>query len=80
MIEVKYREQAKIAEDDAIVTEAHAAHPNLVITKRPDDFGSCSYGEKKIYRIPAPAFLYMLGYVEHMRWEDPDHASSPELS
>lgn len=80
MIEVKYREQAKIAEDDAIVTEAHAAHPNLVITKRPDDFGSCSYGEKRIYRIPAPAFLYMLGYVEHMRWEDPDHASSPEFS
>lgn len=67
MIEVKYREQAKIAEDDAIVTEAGAKHPNLVITKRPEDFGLHSYGEKSVYRIPAPAFLYLLGYVEQVR-------------
>ena len=67
MIEVKYREQAKIAEDDAIVTEAGVKHPNLVITKRPGDFGLHSYGEKSVYRIPAPAFLYLLGYVEQVR-------------
>ncbi len=67
MIEVKYREQAKIAEDDAIVTEAGVKHPNLVITKRPEDFGLHSYGEKSVYRIPAPAFLYLLGYVEQVR-------------
>ena len=69
MIEVKYREQAKISEDDAIVTEASAKRPNLVITKRPEDFGLYSYGDKSIYRIPAPAFLYLLGYVERVRNE-----------
>ena len=65
MIEVKYRDQAKIAETDAIVTMSEQIYPNLVITKRANDFGECSYGDKKIYRIPAPAFLYMLGFVEN---------------
>lgn len=64
MIEVKYRDQAKIYETDAIVTMSEHKHPNLVITKRANDFGEFSYGDKKIYRIPAPAFLYMLGFVE----------------
>ena len=66
-IEVKYREQAKIAEDDAIVTMSERGRPNLVITKQSDDYGLREYGDgKSIYRIPAPAFLYLLGYVEKM--------------
>ena len=64
MIEVKYRDQAKISESDAIVMLSEQKYPNLVITKRANDFGECAYGDKKIYRIPAPAFLYMLGFVE----------------
>lgn len=64
MIEVKYRDQAKISESDAIVELAGQKYANLVITKRANDFGEYSYGDKKIYRIPAPAFLYMLGFVE----------------
>ena len=67
MIEVKYRDQAKILQDDAIVTQANENYPNLVITKRANDFGECVYGDKKIYRIPAPAFLYLLGFVEYNR-------------
>ena len=38
-----------------------------LITKRPEDFGLYSYGEKSVYRIPAPAFLYLLGYVEQVK-------------
>ena len=64
MIEVKYRDQAKILETDAIVELATEKIPNLVITKRANDFGECDYGSKKLYRIPAPAFLYLLGFVE----------------
>ena len=67
MIEVKYRDQAKITESDAIVTMSEQKHPNLVITKRASDFGEFAYGDKKIYRIPAPAFLYLLGVVEHQK-------------
>ena len=65
MIEVKYRDQAKISENAAIVELANATQPNLVITKQSMDFGECVYNDKKIYRIPAPAFLYMLGMVEY---------------
>ena len=65
MIEVKYRDQAKILETDAIVELATEKYPNLVITKQPMDFGECMYDSKRIYRIPAPAFLYMLGMVEY---------------
>lgn len=67
MIEVKYRDQAKILETDAIVELANEKLPNLVITKQPMDFGECVYNGKKIYRIPAPAFLYMLGMVEYYK-------------
>ncbi len=67
MIEVKYRDQAKISESEAIVTMSGQKHPNLVITKRANDFGEFYYGGKKIYRIPAPAFLYMLGFVESQK-------------
>lgn len=65
MIEVKYRDQSKISEHDAIVEKAVEKYPNLVITKRANDFGETNYGSKKIYKIPAPAFLYMLGFVEN---------------
>lgn len=66
MIEVKYRENSSINEKDMIVQLSNAEKPNLVITKRPDDFGICSYNNgKQIYKIPAPVFLYLLGYVEN---------------
>jgi predicted AAA+ superfamily ATPase len=65
MVEVKYREDTSISEKDPIVYESSEHQPNLVITKRIDDFGLSSYKSgKKIYRIPAPAFLYLLGYVQ----------------
>lgn len=67
MIEVKYRDQAKIFCDDEIVVQAKESYPNLVITKRANDFGEYKYDDKKIYRIPAPAFLYLLGLVEQKR-------------
>lgn len=39
--------------------------PNLVITKNSDDFEIEEYESKFIYRIPAYAFLYLLGYIEY---------------
>ncbi len=69
MIEVKYRDQAKIGENDEIVIQSTNTYPNLVVTKRYNDFGECFYGDKKIYRIPAPAFLYLLGLVEQRKYK-----------
>lgn len=65
MIEVKYREKSDIKESDAIVKLYDGKKPNMVITKRNDDYGIDDYHGKLIYRMPASAFLYLLGYVEY---------------
>lgn len=68
MIEVKYRENSKITESDLIV-QKYDKIPNLVVTKNIDDFGLKNYKEgKQIYKIPAPVFLYLLGYVEDKKF------------
>ena len=65
LVEVKYRENASIGEKDAIYELADEAASAIVVTKREDDYGvQPSMGEKKILRIPAFAFLYLLGNAE----------------
>ena len=67
MIEVKYREDSPISEKDLITELSDSEKPNLVITKRIDDFGLHEFKNgKKIFKIPAPIFLYLLGYVESL--------------
>ena len=69
LIEVKYREQSKIKESDAIISENNFKNIGLVITKNPSDYGLFNYGEKRIYKIPAPAFLYLLGKVSEDKYQ-----------
>lgn len=65
LIEVKYREQAPIYDDSAIVEKSDKAVSSIIITKRADDFGEhVSSDGKKLLRIPAFAFLYLLGHAE----------------
>lgn len=65
IIEVKYREQAPIADDDAICELAGEACAAIVVTKRFVDYGVHNVpGDKKLLRIPAFAFLYLLGHAE----------------
>jgi len=66
MIEVKYREDSHITEKDMIVQMSNGTQPNLVITKKIDDYGLYNqyHNGKSIYKIPAPIFIYLLGYVE----------------
>lgn len=65
LIEVKYREGAPIADDDAIAALCEESSAAIVITKNADDFGihhtKCG---KELLRIPAFAFLYLLGNAE----------------
>ncbi|WP_425059164.1 hypothetical protein SCACP_38300 [Sporomusa carbonis] len=67
--EVKYRENAEIRENDAIVemanSEKEAIVAALVITKRPEDYGIMPHETKvPVMRVPAHAFLYLLGHAE----------------
>lgn len=65
LVEVKYRENAEIKVTDAIYELADLATCAIVVTKRENDYGiQSSMGEKKILRIPAFGFLYLLGHAE----------------
>lgn len=65
LIEVKYREGAPIADDDAIVEFCDEASAAIIITKTPNDFGVHNAPNgKELLRIPAFAFLYLLGNAE----------------
>ena len=65
LIEVKYREQAPIPDDDAIVELSKDASAAIVVTKRADDYGTQRTPDgREIIRIPAFAFLYLLGNAE----------------
>ena len=62
---MKYREDAHIADDDAISELSSEAAASIVVTKNANDFGlhNTKTG-KDLIRIPAFAFLYLLGHAE----------------
>jgi len=65
LIEVKYREDVQVGEKDAIHELADHVSYSIVVTKREDDYGIVSSaGKKKILKLPAFAFLYLLGNAE----------------
>ena len=65
LIEVKYREQAPIPNDSAICELCGEASAAIVVTKRADDYGVHNAPNgKELIRIPAFAFLYLLGNAE----------------
>lgn len=65
LIEVKYREGARVADDDAICQLCKKASAAIIVTKNANDYGvhSTAAGDELI-RIPAFAFLYLLGHAE----------------
>lgn len=65
LIEVKYRENASISDDDAISTMSTDASASIIVTKNKDDYGvHHNKNGKDMIRIPAFAFLYLLGHAE----------------
>lgn len=68
LTEVKYRENPVIKQDDAIVELANSDRERIlaaiVVTKTSDAYGMLPYKTRMpIYRIPAYAFLYLLGHA-----------------
>jgi predicted AAA+ superfamily ATPase len=69
LCEVKYRENTQVKEKDAIIEltndENLKVQGALIITKRAEDYGVSSHKTRiPVVRIPAPAFLYLLGNAE----------------
>jgi len=62
---IKYREGAPIPDDDAIAELCAEASDAIVVTKSASDFGvHNTKSGKDMLRIPAFAFLYLLGHAE----------------
>jgi predicted AAA+ superfamily ATPase len=75
LIEVKYREQYSLSKNAPIITEAKKdgdAIRAFLITKKEMDFGPLEACHA-IYRIPAYAFLYLLGNIESQGSRVADH-------
>ncbi|WP_018132936.1 ATP-binding protein [Effusibacillus pohliae] len=67
LVEVKYREDARIRETDAIVELANDEEVGgaIVVTKKAEDYGTLPFETAvPIVKIPAFAFLYLLGHAE----------------
>lgn len=65
LIEVKYREGAPIPDNDAIIEMAEESSAAIIVTKTVSDFGVHNTPSgKELLRIPAFAFLYLLGNAE----------------
>lgn len=65
LLEVKYREDAPIPDDSAICELCGSAGASIIITKRADDFGiQKAPNGVSLLRMPAFAFLYLLGHAE----------------
>lgn len=67
--EVKYRENPSIKENDAIIEvakdEKAGVAAAIVVTKRTEDYGVVPFQTKvPVMKIPAHAFLYLLGHAE----------------
>lgn len=65
LVEVKYRDGAPISEDDAIIEHCNESSAAIIITKNSNDFGvHNTKSGRELLRIPAFAFLYLLGSAE----------------
>ncbi len=65
LIEVKYRDAAPISNDSAIGKLCSNASAAIIVTKKPDDYGVHTAPDgTNMVRIPAYAFLYLLGHAE----------------
>jgi len=69
LCKVKYRENTHVRETDAVIEltndEKAKVQGSLIITKRAEDYGITSHNTRiPVVKIPAPAFLYLLGNSE----------------
>lgn len=71
LIEIKYRENARIKATEAIVewSKKDKATAAILVTKNSADIGYVDHAP--VMRIPAFAFLYLLGHAEKTRYKKP---------
>lgn len=60
-VEAKMKNNSSISDEDGIVVYGMKDTPGYVITKNENDYGLFARGNTRLYRIPAFAFLYLIG-------------------
>ena len=65
LVESKYRNNPTVKDTDMILKAALQDRPGYIITKSPDDFGLMIRNQSRVYRIPAPVYLYLMGFMQH---------------
>ena len=63
-IEAKMRNNSTVKDDNGIVIYGLSDIPGYVITKSSTDFGLSERKNTQLYRIPAFAFLYLIGKTQ----------------
>lgn len=63
-VEAKMRRRSSIKDDDGIIVYGLENTPGYVISRDVTDYGLTQRGKTSLYRIPAFAFLYLIGYNE----------------
>jgi len=66
-IEAKMRNNSTVKDDNGIVIYGLADVPGYVISKNATDFGLSDRKDTQLYRIPAFAFLYLIGKTQKDR-------------
>ena len=61
-IDIRYLDDSRMSRSDSCVVFASQAKQVFVLTKKEHDFGPLPEGPENLYRIPAHAFLYLLGH------------------
>jgi hypothetical protein len=74
LIDVAYLDSYSPKPGHAIWDLSGQAQSCLIITKQPEDFGPLGSGPEKLYRVPAAAFLYLLGHAEYDNYLHKDRA------
>ena len=65
LIESKFRKNSSIKNDDLIIKTGLQGIPGYVITQSSADYGVSVRSDKKLYRVPAVAYLYLLGKMKY---------------
>ncbi|MBR2717334.1 MAG: ATP-binding protein [Oscillospiraceae bacterium] len=66
-LDIRYQEDSRISRSDLSRALASQAKEVFVLTKKENDFGPIPEGPENLYRIPAHAFLYILGHYDRHR-------------
>ena len=66
-IDIKYNDNYRVSHSDPIWSFCNEARQSFILTKHERDFGPFPGGPERLYRMPAHAYLFLLGHAERKK-------------